>query len=126
MPPPAQNRLADDELAPPLPRPGSSMSSIASGGCCRSASITQTHSPRAIRIPSTTAPPRPPERFPAGRWSSRTVRVELIRRIASGVSSSLSSTKITSSGSPGMSLSSLAAIASTFPASSRVGSTTET
>src|SRR6266700_6884232 len=34
----------------------------ASGGCCRSASITRTQAPRAKRVPATTAPPRPPLR----------------------------------------------------------------
>ena len=55
----AQNRLATTSCAA-VASAWASMSSIASGGCWRSASITQTHSPRAIRMPSTTAPPRPP------------------------------------------------------------------
>ncbi len=42
--------------------------SIASGGCCRSASMTQTHGARAAAIPATTAPPRPPSRSPGSRW----------------------------------------------------------
>ena len=43
-----------------------------SGGCCRSASMTSTHSPRACRAPSITAPLRPPCRAPRGRCSRRT------------------------------------------------------
>ena len=47
-------------------------SAAAFGGCCRSASMTSTHRPRACRAPAMTAPPRPPLRVPGDRCSSRT------------------------------------------------------
>ena len=88
--------------------------------------MTHTNGARAARIPATTAPPRPPWRSSGRRWIRYTARVDSIARIASGVSSSLSSTKMTSIGRSGSTRSSRATSGPTFPASARVGTTTET
>ena len=79
-------------------RPTSARHTASSGGCCRSPSMTTTQSPRASRIPATTAPPRPPWRSSGSRCSSRT-GIEARRDrswTSSGVLSSLSSTNSTS------------------------------
>jgi hypothetical protein len=65
--PPAQNRLATT-MSEAVSSASVYMSSSSSGGCWRSASMTQTYSPRAARMPATTAPPSPPLRSSGLRW----------------------------------------------------------
>ena len=58
---------------------------ISSGGCWRSASITQTQGARAARRPCTTAPPRPPTRR-LDAWRRSTIS-RLLRLAASSTGS---------------------------------------
>src|SRR6266571_2817306 len=98
----------------------------ASGGCCRSASITRTQAPRAKRVPATTAPPRPPLRCAPARCSNRTGTGHPLacRASAAGVSSSLSSTTRISAARDARAGPSPPSNAATFAASLRVGTIT--
>jgi len=99
-----------------------------SGGCCKSASITQTQVPLATRAAATTAPPSPLTRSSGARCTS-VMRMEecgMIRAITSAVSSSLSSAKMTSSGMLSASVSRRSTSSGMLPASFFVGITTET
>ena len=126
--PPAQNRLATTTSQPPSRAPGRACPRSASGGCCRSASITQTHSPRAVRMPSTTAPPRPPGALGGSRCSRRTgARPTAIPpdRVGRVVVAVVDEDDLERHAGQYLGRAEPRS-ASTFPASSRVGSTTDT
>ena len=120
-------RLATARSAP-SPSAAARRRGMTSGGCWRSASSTHTHGAAAARRPSTTAPPRPPVRWPPRRWMSETRQAPSLRRarsrMTSGVSSSLSSTKTISVGMPVTAAERRRSSSSILAASLRVGTST--
>ena len=125
--PPSTKRLATTmSTSPSWARPINCL--ITSGGCCRSASMTQSHDPRAASNPAITAVARPPARSPAGRWMTLTGASKRLpaSRISSAVLSSLSSTKMSSMSNARAIGDSRSRSAAMLSASSFVGTTTDT
>ena len=97
-------------------------SGMTSGGCCKSASITQTQRPRPMAIPSTTAPLSPLRRC-SGRATTETGNGKSPAdwRMTPAVPSLLSSMNNTSNDFPRSARSSADRSGLMFPSSFRVG-----